>query len=228
MRKAFELGADVAIKLDADLQHDPDDIMKCVQPILDDFADIVWGSRMRGTIMYRMPLYRRWGNAFFTWLMNVLTDYKISDAQTGLMVFGRTYLSCFQILADYNPPQQLLIDANSKNMRYMEVPVDFQPRNTGESFVNYKYPFRVLMAILWIMIHTSPLRIFFPVGVLFFSLAVLISVWNLVQFFLGMSTMPITNYVSVLCLLSRWTTNLFFWGIGRPDLKKNNRHLSRK
>jgi len=160
MENAYEEGADIAIKLDADLQHDPADIEKVILPILENKADICWGSRMAGEITYKMPMIRKYGNRFFTWLMNILTDYTISDAQTGMMAFGRKYLSVFELHGNYNPPQQLLIDASSKFMRYMEVPVTFHSRKTGESFVSLKYPLIVILNIARVIIYANPLKVF--------------------------------------------------------------------
>lgn len=57
-------GADVVIKFDADLQHDPKDIAALIQPILNDEADVVYGNRFE-RIEYEMPPVRRVGNIFF-------------------------------------------------------------------------------------------------------------------------------------------------------------------
>ncbi|MFC1824273.1 glycosyltransferase family 2 protein [Thermodesulfobacteriota bacterium] len=164
MEYAHEGGAAVAVKLDADLQHDPDDIEKVITPILEDRADICWGSRFAGSINYKMPFIRFIGNKFFTWLMNNLTEYRISDAQTGLMAYGRKYLKVFELHGNYNPPQQLLIDASNKYMRYAEVPVTFNKRNEGESFVDLKYPFKVIPNILRVITFANPLKIFGIMG----------------------------------------------------------------
>lgn len=167
METAYEMGADVAVKLDADFQHDPADLEKVILPILEDKADICWGSRFTGKINYKMPLIRYVGNKFFTWLMNQLTDYVVTDAQTGLMAFGRKYLAIFEIHGNYNPPQQLLIDANSKYMRYAEAPSVFHPRTTGKSFVSLKYPFYVLANIFRILVYANPLKVFSTIGLVF-------------------------------------------------------------
>lgn len=164
IQTAFEMGADVAVKLDADLQHDPADVARVVEPILAGRAEIVWGSRWTGRITYRMPFHRRVGNVVFTRLMRFLTDYPITDAQTGLMAYGRRYMAEARILSNYNPPQQILIDAHAKGMRYAEVPVVFRPRTTGRSFVSFRYPFKVLPAILRMLVHANPLRVFVPLG----------------------------------------------------------------
>ncbi len=67
-------GADIVVKFDADLQHNPEDIFALVQPILNDSADIVYGNRLEG-LEYKMPLVRRYGNIVFTALMRWLTKW---------------------------------------------------------------------------------------------------------------------------------------------------------
>lgn len=169
MHTAYDMGADVAIKLDADLQHDPADIAACVKPLLEGHSDICWGYRV---MKYDRTLVRTLGNTVFTWLMNRLTQYKITDAQTGMMAFNRHYLSQFEILGNYNPPQQLLIDAWQKHMEYTEVPTSFHSRKNGDSFVSLKYPFKVLLNIARIMVYGNPFKSFLLVGFVLFLLSI--------------------------------------------------------
>ncbi len=183
-----------------------------ILPILEDRADICWGSRFAGSINYKMPLIRLWGNKFFTWLMNKLTSYEISDAQTGLMAFGRKYLEKFEIHGNYNPPQQLLIDANCKSMRYTEVPVNFDPRVTGESFVSAKYPFCVLMNILRILVYANPLRVYSYIGLSFMSLSVLYFLFTNIGLKMGwdMTIFIIENLSLALLMIG---LQAFFFGL---------------
>lgn len=125
LQRAFDLGADIAVKIDADFQHDPDDVFKVIKPIIGDKADVVFGSRFMGEIKYRMPFYRRIGNLFFSYLVSKLTGLKITDGQTGLMAFSKNYLAKFNIISDYNETQQLIIDSWKNHMRILEVPVVF-------------------------------------------------------------------------------------------------------
>ncbi len=177
---AREMDADIALKLDADLQHDPADIHRAIQPVLSDGADIVYGSRFAGRIHYRMPLLRRMGNLFFTWLMRKLTGWTITDAQTGLMVYGRRYLQDFHMPGDYNPPHQTLIDAYHRNLRYAEVPVDFHPRETGKSFISLKYPLKAFLQMLHTLVQVCPLKVFVPLGLASCAGGALLGVLDLV------------------------------------------------
>lgn len=166
MQFAFEMGADVAVKIDADFQHDPEDIDKVVRPIIDDVADSVFGTRLTGGLQYHMPLTRAVGNRFFSWLVSKLTGLKITDAQTGLMAFGRRYLSVFNIIVDYNETQQLILDSYRKHMRIIEVPVVFYKRTTGKSFISWRYPFKVIPTIIRHYVRIRPLRVFVSLGFL--------------------------------------------------------------
>lgn len=182
MQSAYERGADVAVKFDADLQHSVEDIEKVVRPILDNKADIVFGSRFTGQIKYKMPFIRYYGNIMFTRLMRVLTGWPITDAQTGLMAYSKRYLAVFNMPGDYNPPHQILIDAYHQHMRYVEVPVVFYPRTTGKSFVSLRYPFKAMMQILRILVMVNPLKVFVFLSCCFWIIAF---VWGGIEFYLN-------------------------------------------
>lgn len=168
MQRAYEMGADIAVKIDADFQHDPDDIDKVVRPIIDDIADSVFGTRFKGGLQYAMPLSRAAGNRFFSWLVSKLTGLEVTDGQTGLMAFGRRYLKVFNIIVDYNETQQLILDSFSNHMRVMEVPVVFYARESGRSFISWRYPFKVIPTIFRHYVRINPLGVFLSIGIIFF------------------------------------------------------------
>ncbi len=176
LQRAYEMGADVAVKIDADFQHDPNDIDKLVQPVLEDKADCVFGSRFSGGLKYAMPLYRAAGNRFFSFLVSKLTGLKITDAQTGLMAFSRRYLKIFEMISDYNETQQLIMDASSKHMRIIEIPVVFYKRQTGKSFISWRYPIKVIPTIIRFFYYANPLKVFLPLGILLIAAGVALGI----------------------------------------------------
>jgi len=176
LQRAYEMGADVAVKIDADFQHDPNDIDKLVQPILEDKADCVFGSRFSGGLKYAMPLYRAAGNRFFSFLVSKLTGLKIADAQTGLMAFSKRYLKIFEMISDYNETQQLIMDASSKHMRIIEIPVVFYKRQTGKSFISWRYPIKVIPTIIRFFYYANPLKVFLPLGILLITAGVTLGI----------------------------------------------------
>lgn len=170
MEIAHYLNCDIFVKFDADMQHDLHDIIPVIQPIIRGELDVCYGSRFLGSINYRMPMIRKLGNRFFTFLMRRMTGWKITDAQTGLMCFGRYYLSLFEIPSTYNPPQQALYDAKMKGMRYGEVPAQFHARMNGDSYISLKYIYKVFSSLLKLVFFYHPFRVFaaaFCLGTIF-------------------------------------------------------------
>jgi glycosyltransferase involved in cell wall biosynthesis len=183
LKAARQDGADIVVKFDADLQHDPKDIVDLVQPIKDDTADVVYGNRFE-RIEYDMPFVRKTGNKVFTGLMRWLTKWPLQDSQPGIFAVSSSYLSVFHLPGDYNYTQQVLLDAYHKGMRFDHASVAFRKRETGKSFVSLKYPFRVIPQIIMVLVSVRPMRIFGTIGLLFILLGasvffVEIGIWAL-------------------------------------------------
>jgi glycosyltransferase involved in cell wall biosynthesis len=146
LQAAVEAGTSMVAYLDADLEYCPEDIPRLVEPILTGRADYVLGSRFLGGVR-GMRLYRRLGNHAFTALLMLLTRRRISDGQTGMRAFSREAASRAEIIHDYNYAQVLTLDLLRKGFRMEEVPVSYRVRKHGASFVDWRYPAKVLPAI---------------------------------------------------------------------------------
>src|SRR5713226_1004714 len=86
---------DIILVQDADLEYDPRDYPKLLEPILDGRADVVYGSRFLGGPQRVHFFWHFVGNSFLTLLSNVLTNLNLSDMETGYKVFRREVLSSF-------------------------------------------------------------------------------------------------------------------------------------
>ncbi len=149
LRAAVEGGAGLVAYLDADLEYHPEDIPGLVEPILAGRADYVLGSRFmyagRGAL--GMKPYRRLGNRVFTALMVLLTGCPMTDGQTGMRAFSREAADAAEIIHDYNYAQVLTLDLLRKGFVLEEVPIRYDLREHGASFVCWQYPAKVLPAI---------------------------------------------------------------------------------
>ena len=203
--------ADVVVKLDADLQHDPNDILAMVEPILRDEADVVYGSRFE-RIEYRMPLVRRMGNIVFTWLMRWLTDWPLRDSQPGIFAVNRTYLEVVQLRGDYNYTQQILLDAYHKGMRFAHVPVTFRKRLTGASFVSLTYPAKVLPQIIMVIVGVKPLKIFGTIGFFFIIIGFSVFCYEVMGWIFGDASKPVRS-VNLVLGSSLFGLQTLFFGI---------------
>jgi glycosyltransferase involved in cell wall biosynthesis len=89
-----EAKGDIVIIQDADLEYDPSEYPKLIQPILDGKADVVYGSRFKGEGPHRVLFFWHYvGNRILTTMSNIFTNLNLTDMETGCKAFRRDILS---------------------------------------------------------------------------------------------------------------------------------------
>ncbi|HLF77004.1 MAG TPA: lysylphosphatidylglycerol synthase domain-containing protein [Dehalococcoidia bacterium] len=147
LAKARELDARAAVYLDADHEYDATEAPALLAPIERGEADFVLGSRFKGSVKGMTPS-RRIANRAFSLLLSLLCGRWVSDGQTGFRAFSRRALDVAEIVHDYNYAQVLTLDLLHKGMRMAQVPVSYQRRRAGRSFVSAQYLWRVPKGML--------------------------------------------------------------------------------
>jgi len=119
---ALEQGAGIIVTIDADGQHDPEDIPRAVARLHQgDGVEVVFGVRSRNK---DMPLKKRFGNAVLTMLANVLYGVKVNDSQTGFHVFTADgYRKCRWESHRYDFVSEIVFQVARNKVRYAEVPI---------------------------------------------------------------------------------------------------------
>jgi glycosyltransferase involved in cell wall biosynthesis len=209
---ANEKGADIIVKIDADLQHNFSQINDVLSPILNSNYDLVYGDRFSGGLKYKMPRLRKIGNVFFTKLVRFLTKYDINDSQPGFFAINSSVAKSLKIPGNYNVTQQILIESSINDFKFASKPIDFYRREGGKSFISFFYPLKVFTQILFIYFIIKPLQTFGKIGCFLMLSAIFIGVYQISDYLFGDASRPISN-VNLVSTLFLFGFNMLAIGI---------------
>jgi len=126
---------DVVLVQDADLEYDPADYMKLLQPIADDKADVVYGSRFIGEPHRVLYFWHTIGNKVLTAFSNMFTNLNLTDMEVCYKVFRRGILDRITIKCDrfgFEPEITAKIARQRPRLRIYEVGVAYHGRSYEE------------------------------------------------------------------------------------------------
>jgi len=177
--EAKKTDCDILVTFDADGQHQISEIDNILQPILENTADIVIGSRFLGKTK-NLPKYRKFGIKTITGLTNVMTGSNISDSQSGFRSYSQ------KALKEISPTEsgmgistEILIKATKKKMRIAEIPITISYENNTHSKEPISHGTSVVITTVKHVAIERPLLYYGVTGLFFLALGLVFGTWAL-------------------------------------------------
>ncbi len=171
---------DYMVTLDADGQHDIQDVATMYQFAVEQDADLVVGNRGKNG---DANLYRAIGKKLIRIFTKALMPLPVSDLNSGFKLYRTDLAKRYQLIC---PNSMSFSDVITlvfihKRARVLEYPIKIYPRNMGSSTINTYTALQTVMEILNIILLFNPLRILLPVSAFFIFLGFL---WGTLIYFI--------------------------------------------
>ena len=159
--RAHELNADVFVTIDADGQHEPNEIPFVIKPIVEGTADVVIGSRFvdkAGTA--EMPLYRQMGAKLITKMVNGSSKDGVTDSQSGFRAYSHLALDRLDFFEDgMGASVEILLKANKTDLKIIEVPTTCKYNTDGDTSSEHPvtHGMGVVFSLIRLIVEERPL-----------------------------------------------------------------------
>ena len=223
--KAREINADVLITFDADGQHRVEDITKVLEPIKNNEADVVIGSRFLDE-KSKIPKYRKVGIKTITSLTNSSIGQKLSDSQSGFRAYEK------KVLQDISPSEngmgvstEILIKASKNKFRISEVPIIISYEGKTSTHNPVSHGASVIISTIKFTSIENPLKFYGIPGIFFIGLGLSFIFWAIHLFsetgrvFTNISLIGVTGVVIGIVLLVTATILFSIISVVREKIK---------
>ena len=153
IRQGLKLASgDIVIIQDADLEYSPDDYEKLIGPILNDNADVVYGSRFIGGQETRvLYFWHTLGNKFLTLLSNMFTNLNLTDMECCYKVFKKDIIKNIKLKEDrFGFEPEITAKISKKNLKIYEIGVKYFGRKYEDGKkITWKDGFAAIYCIIY-------------------------------------------------------------------------------
>ena len=176
--KAKELQADILVTFDADGQHRVEDIQSVTQPIIDNKADIVIGSRFLEN-KSDIPEYRKFGIKVITKITNSSLKEKLTDSQSGFRAYSKN------VLKNVTPSEsgmgvstEILIKASNAGHKIAEVPITIMYGSDTSTHNPVSHGTSVLFSTIKFTSIEHPLKFYGIPAIIFLGIGFVFMLWT--------------------------------------------------
>ena len=177
--EAKKLDGDILVTFDADGQHQISEIDSIIQPILQNKADLVIGSRFLGKTK-DLPKYRKVGIKAITGLTNTMTGTNLSDAQSGFRAYSKNVLNEISLTdSGMGISTEILIKSSKKNLKITEVPITISYENNSHSQEPISHGASVIISTIKHVAMERPLLYYGVTGLCFLIVGLIFGSWTI-------------------------------------------------
>lgn len=160
--EAKKINPDVLVILDADGQHNPQEIPNLVKPILDNNYDCVIGTRREQA--KKIPFYRRIGQSIILRSVKTISENSLTDSECGFRAFSRKAIKTLELREKgMAVSAETVADATRKNLKITQVPVNVVYNQDSSTMHPVRHGLSVFTRILVMISDQRPL-FFFGLG----------------------------------------------------------------
>jgi glycosyltransferase involved in cell wall biosynthesis len=165
LRSGFKMatGDFIAVQ-DADLEYNPYDMKRLIVPLVEDNADVVFGSRFLSSGTHRvLYFWHSLGNRFLTFLSNMFTDLNLTDMETCYKVFRKDVIKNIDIKENrFGFEPEIVAKVAQRRLRIYEMGISYYGRTYAEGKkIGIKDGLRALYCIFRYNAHKAPIPIQF-------------------------------------------------------------------
>lgn len=202
LRTGFQhaTGDYVAVQ-DADLEYDPRELLKLIEPLRRGKADVVYGSRFATSGAHRvLYFWHSMGNRFLTFLSNMFTDLNLTDMETCYKVFRRDVIQSIEIEENrFGFEPEITAKIAQRRLRIYEMGISYDGRTYEEGKkIGVSDGFRALYCIFRYNLHKAPVPVQFLIYLVIGGFAALINLGAFLVMYprnADLATAVITAYV---------------------------------
>lgn len=197
------MSADIIVILDLGGHNQPSDIPKLMEPIFNNEADLVNGSRYLNRADEGNSTYRKAGKNLLDAATNISGDLHITDSQSGFRAFAKRTFSVFSFRStDYSIKSEMLVEASNAGLRIKEVPVGSKDHEKDVPKKNaITHGVRVLVKIVQDMQFNRPLYYFAIPGIIMLIIGIVISLKFFNDYLIGKSISLLPTALAALITL---------------------------